>query len=183
MILIDLGLHAIPTHDIFPIVVPILLPSQVFSAGVRSLPNAIVLQAPINVIGALLIGINCIKLPDRWLVVFDPVLSAVIADIDPTIIAVDQVFRVVGINPQGMVIDVYVGCVYTGKFLPSVRGCQHGDPININPVSISRCDMNHPKIIPVTVIHIFEVTRMGFYPGFAAIIGTKDLCAHNWYVK
>ena len=183
MILIDLDLHAIPTHDVRPIVVSILLPSHVFSAGVRSHPNAIVLQAPINVIGALLIGINCIKLPDRWLVVFDPVLSAVIADIHPTIIAVDQVFRVVGINPQGMVIDVYVGCVYTGKFLPSVRGCQHGDPININPVSISRCDMNHPKIIPVTVIHIFEVTRMGFYPGFAAIIGTKNLCTHNWCVK
>ena len=89
VIFIDLDLHPIPTHDVRPIVVSILLPSQIFSAGVWSLPNAIVLQPPINVIGALLISIDRIKLSNRGLIIFNPVLSTIIADIDPTIIAVD----------------------------------------------------------------------------------------------
>ena len=74
-------------------------------------------------IGALLIGIDCIKLPNRRLVIFDPVLSSVIADIDPTIIAVYKVFWITGVNPQGMVIDVCIGRINTRKLLtPIARG-------------------------------------------------------------
>ena len=120
MILIDLDLHAIPAHYVRPIVVSILLPSHVFSARVWSFPNTIVLQAPINMIGGLLIGIDCVKLPNRRLVIFDPVLSSIVADIDPTIIAVDKVFWITGVNPQGMVIDVCIGRINTGKLLTPI---------------------------------------------------------------
>ena len=120
MILIDLDMHAIPAHDVRPIVVSILLPSHIFSACVRCFPHAVILQAPINMIGTLLIGIYCIKLSDRRLIIFDPVLSAVIADIDPTIVAVDEVFGVTGVNPQGMVIDVYIWCINARKLLAAI---------------------------------------------------------------
>ena len=121
IVLIHLNLHAIATHNSSPIIVPILMPGYAFTTGVWGFPDSIVLQSTIDVVRGLLVGVNCVELTHSGLVIFNPVLTTIIADIDSAIIAIDQMFGVVGVYPQCMMVDVRIGCIYAFKCLPSIK--------------------------------------------------------------
>ena len=117
-----LNLHAITSHDRVPIVVACLMPCRAFNSRMRSHPNPVVLQSAIDMIRILAIGIYGVELSHRGLVVFDPMGAIVVADIYTSIVSVNQMLRILGIDPQSVVVHMGIGRIDVRKALPSIFG-------------------------------------------------------------
>ncbi len=75
----------------------------------NGLPNAVVLQTAIDVIRLLSVGIDRIKLTHRGLICFNPILTTIITNVDPAVVPIHKVLWVFRVDPQGVVVGMYIG--------------------------------------------------------------------------
>ena len=71
-------------------------------------PHPIVLQPPVNVVWALVINIDGIKLADIHRIVFHPMRPVIVGNIHPAVIPVDQMPCAVRVDPQRVMIGMDV---------------------------------------------------------------------------
>ena len=108
---VDGHLHAVAalngTVGVLAGIVPV--GAGLVSAGAH--PYAIVLQAAIDAIGVRHIDGNGVELPYGGRVALDPAFAVVIGDVYPAVVAQDEVAGAVGVDPEGVVVAVYVVAV------------------------------------------------------------------------
>ena len=99
-----LNVKPIPKQDLLPVFVP-------NAAGMphrrRSDPRTIVLHSAVHVVGLRIVDGDVVELTDGEVVHEGPVVPAVTADVQPPVVAVDEVVGVRGVNVQGVVIRVH----------------------------------------------------------------------------
>ena len=108
---IYLYLHSVSAQQFLPGVQAGGEPFAALSAAVLGLPNAVVLKTSIDVVGRLVVDLNRVELTYGWAIVFGPVGSVVVADVDASVVSIDQVARPFRIDPQGVVVGVHVAFV------------------------------------------------------------------------
>ena len=97
-------LHTVSAHNRFPGVLTIGMPTGIEWRVVRSLPNTVVLQAAIDVVGAFVVCIYIVKLPYSRGVVLHPMGAAVISNINPPVVPIDHMLWVPWVYPYVVVV-------------------------------------------------------------------------------
>ena len=74
----------------------------------RTIPTAIVLQSTIHIVRFLIVYIYMVKLPHRNVLCISPSFTPIVRNIQPPIVAVDDVFGIVGMHIKRMMIRMNV---------------------------------------------------------------------------
>ena len=91
-------------------------------------------------------------------------VTAVEGDVDATVIAVDDVLRIVGVDPDVVVVHVNV---VLGNGSPSgtaIGAFQEGDSSDHHPVLITGIHRDQSEIVAVTVADFIEAFFVGAFP-------------------
>ena len=94
--------------------------------------GGVVLLGAIDVVGPAVVGDHMVELRSRLVVLGTPGLSAVSRDDSAPVIAVDESLRIVGINPQAMVVSMWRG--QQVKPSPAIHGAKHSGVKHVNRV-------------------------------------------------
>jgi len=79
-----------------------------------SFPDAVVLQASVNVIWFLVVYIDGVELPYGGGIVLDPVFSGVIGDVHSTVISVYQMALKFRVGPLGLKTMIWIVTLKSG---------------------------------------------------------------------
>ncbi len=104
---VHLHLHPVAAHDGFP-----GGQRRVFIGLGGSRPHTVVLQAAIDVVGFFHIHRDGVKLPQRLRVEVRPVLAAVVSHVHATVVAVDHMVGIIGVDPQRVVVGMDVFLIH-----------------------------------------------------------------------
>src|SRR5215472_890385 len=77
----------------------------------RAYPGAVVLQAPVDVVGTVGVGADVVILGHGDLVEESPVIRAVERLVDTSVAATEKLFRVPGVDPQRVVVAMHASRV------------------------------------------------------------------------
>ena len=115
------GLHVetVPKQDLLPVLVA---NASGVPHGGRAHPGPVVLHAPIHVVGLGVVHGDVIKLAHRQIVDERPVVPAVAAEVQPTVVAVDEVVGVGRVDVQRVVIWVHAAVRQNHLKRPSAIG-------------------------------------------------------------
>ena len=172
-------LHAVATHDAFPGVLALGLPLGIDLAGVCGHPYAVVLQAAIHAVGLGVVVGDGVKLSHGGRIAFGPVLSVIIGDVHPAVVAQNEVARAIRIAPQGMMIHVHIFTDDAAPVGPAVFAHQNGHPHDVEAVGIFGIYLNLAEIIAIAIVDIVEVVFVGFGPGLPLVGAFVDFRAHH----
>src|SRR5437879_12314692 len=110
-----------------------------------------------------------VELRSRLVVLGTPGLSAVGRDDSAPVVAVDESLRIVGINPQAMVVSMWRG--QQVKPSPAIYGAKHSGVKHVNRVrrfGIGKDVGEIPGALAKTAILVHA------HPVFAAVVGTVE---------
>ena len=134
------------------------MPVGIDLSRTRTIPNAIILQTTIDIIGFSHIGIDIIVLADCWRVTFCPCFAIVIRDINAAIVAIDQMARTIGIDPKRVMIAVNIVSINAfPRFAPVFR-LYDTQAEHVHFVRISRIDPQLSEIITISEENILDCT-------------------------
>ena len=106
-----------------------------------------------------------------------PVFPIVVRDIDAPVVTQDEVPGAFTIDPQSMVVAVYIVVIDAAEGFASIIGAQDRHPVNVNFIRVIRSYPYLTKVIAITAVHLIEVIFVGTFPRLAFIIRTVNLQA------
>ena len=180
---VDGDLHAVAAEQAAVRVLAGLVPGGAGLVGARPHPNAVVLQAAIDAVGFSHVISHGIKLPHGRGVALDPVFAVVVGDIQPAIVAEQQVASALGADPQGMVVHVHIIAVDVDESLAPVVRAQYRHAQHKDFIGVERIDPQLAEVVAIGVIDVVEKALMGALPALAAIIGAINFQANDGHIK
>ena len=131
-----LNVKPVPKQDLLPVFIP-------NAAGMphrrRSDPRTVVLHSAVHVVGLGIVDGDVVELTDGEVVHEGPIVPAVTADVQPPVVAVDEVVGVRGVNVQGMVIRMHPAVRQDDvKRTATVRRLRHHAPQAVDVVLVGR---------------------------------------------
>ena len=134
----------------------------------RAYPGAVVLKATVDIKRRLIVEIQVVKLTNRNVFGVSPGIAPIKSDIEAPVIAIDDVFAVIGIDPEGVVVGVnapVIDPVIEGA--PPVDGAADLGINGIKQVLIRRIYINFG-----VVKRAISLVFIGHFAPFEAAIGT-----------
>ena len=178
---VDFDLHAVAAAQAAVRVLPCLVPGGILLVRVRTFPCAVVLQPPVDVVGFGVVHFHSVKLAHAWAVALDPGCAAVPRHVHAAVVAVEHVPRVVGVDPNLVVVDVDVWGADVLKRLASVGGLQQRHPRDVHGVDVGGVDAHRAEVIAVGVPHVVQPTFVGALP--RAVLEGVQFGADNFGVE
>jgi hypothetical protein len=129
--------------------------------------RAALLLAAVDPVGELVIGADVIELGRRLIVPAAPRLAAIDADRGPLVAGQKKDLRMVGIDPDRVVIVAAGSTFDRGESLATVRGTVHRGIGNIDNILILGIDLYLGKVVAVAPD---ALCRMDPAPAFAGIV-------------
>ena len=178
---VDFDLHAVASAQAAVGVLPRLVPGGVFLVRVRAFPCAVVLQSPVDVVRFGVVHLDGVKLAHAWAVALDPGGAAVPRHVHAAVVAVEHVPRVVGVDPNFVVVDVDIRGANVLKRLTSVGRLQQGHPRDVHGVDVRRVDAHRAEVIAISVPYVVQPAFVGASP--RAVLEGVQFRADNFCVK
>src|SRR5262249_34909671 len=113
---VDAGVESVAAADVEAVAVR---DARTVPGGARHAPMAVVLQAAANEEWILHVGADLVELADRQVVPEEPALAAIPRNRDASVAADDQMIRIIGIDPQGMILGMH-GAEHVAEIPPAV---------------------------------------------------------------
>ena len=150
----------------------------------RTNPRAVVLQTTINAVAILVVvHVDGVELTQWWSISFQPVLTTIVANIDPPIVTIDQVVRPVGVDPQRVVVGVDVVGVDAAPGLAGVITTDDGYAEGIHRVWVISRSPDLPEVVAVGIVQTVDELFVRPLPGLAVSSGDVEFEAFNRGVK
>jgi len=130
-----------------------------------------------------MIDIYSIELPNRRCIVFNPVFTIIIRNINTTIITINKVVWIFRVNPKGMMIGMYIFCTYRCPRLTTIFRFYNRYTIDINIIFIRRRHMDMSKIIAITKINSIQIIVVCFLPRLSSVCAFIYLCTNYRSIK
>jgi len=146
---------------------------------VRAHPDPIVLQTSVDTVGRGHVDGYGIKLAEWYGVAFNPGFAIVVRDVDATVIAEDEMSGALGIDPERVVINVYVIAVDAGPGFTAIIAPQNRHTKSVYLVGLVGLCPYLPEIVAVRKVNIVEIAVVGTFPGFSLVIGAIDFETHD----
>ena len=172
---VDLHLHAVAAEEHLVGVLAALAPAGARLVVRRPAPGAVVLQAAVDAVAVrVIVDRYGVELAQGGGVGLLPVLPSVVADVDAAVVAVDEVIRAVGVDPQGVVIGVHVVAVDARPGRSAVGGFDDRDAQAVERGGVVGQAADLAEVIAVGVVNAVEVTLVGLRPGLPVGLGAVD---------
>ncbi len=167
---INLYLHPIAPKEFLVRIVAGLVPCCRCLVTGWADPYTVVLRTAVHVVRLRLVGGDGVKLSDRRVVAFHPGFAVVPTDIQSAIVAVHQVTGSPGIEPERMVVDVYVVAVDVFPGIAAVFAADDQKTDEVHFVGIFRHTTDVAEIIAVSKMHLFDAFLVAALPGRSPIV-------------
>ncbi len=135
-----------------PRVLPICVADPLTIERVRgTAPTPVVLESATDPIRILVIESDLVELRDRKVVVEPPAFGTVERNRNAAVATQEHVVRVAGVDPQRVVVEMYVLCSFVGKGPPAVVGAHeilppHVDSLRIVGIDPDLAEVHRPWI-------------------------------------
>ena len=175
---IDLRVHAVAGVDLHPVVVE---DAEIVARGARAAERVRVLQAAVDVVRRRHVDADPVELADRQVVHLVPGDAAVEGEVEPAVVAEDEVLRVGGIDPERVMIAVHadvVGRAHACRWRrarpvtgsrerpAAVVGDEQRRAEDVEALVVGRIDVD------LAVVHRPRVDVAHLPPRLAAVVGT-----------
>ena len=169
------AVHAVARVDLHPVVVE---DAEIVARGAGSAEGVRVLQPAVDVVRRRHVDADPVELGDRQVVHLVPGDAAIVGEIQPAIIAQDEVLRVLRIDPERVMIAMDAQIV--GRAHGVVRAGASGDRVGEGPSAVRRDEQRRAQDVEslvagrvdvdLAVVHRARIDVAHLPPGLAAIV-------------